>query len=370
MNHAERYHRQTLLPGVGQAGQHRLSQGHALIVGCGALGCTAADLLARAGVGTITIVDRDVVELTNLQRQTLFDEDDARRAVPKAVAAAARLARANSQIRILGDCADFSGANADSYFATGPEAARTGQPADSGRGPARPGVIIDGTDNFSTRFLLNDVAVKYSVPLVYAGVVGAEAMSATLVPGVTPCLRCLFDAPPPPGSTPTCDTAGVLGPAAAIAAACEAADALKVLLGRADLLSHTLLHFDLWSNLRRRIALPPSARQPDCPCCVQRTFEYLAARDAAPAVMCGRNAIQLSPPPGSARPDLPRAAAALEPVADVTLSEYLLRASMHDEPADTAGTLELTLFADGRLTVRGTSRPERARQLAGRYLGW
>ncbi len=191
-----RYHRQMLLPGVGEEGQRRLGTGHALIVGVGALGCASSELLARAGVGRLTLIDRDVVEATNLQRQSLFDERDADEGLPKAVAAARRLERINSTIEVTAIVEDLTPRAARRRFASPPF-----------------DLILDGTDNFETRYLLNDLAVKHSIPYCYGGVIGTRGMAMTVRPGVTPCLRCVFDQPPPGGTTPTCDTAGVLGPA-------------------------------------------------------------------------------------------------------------------------------------------------------------
>ena len=282
----DRYHRQRLLAGIGDHGQDRLAHSRALIVGCGALGCATADLLARAGVGTLTIVDRDLVETTNLQRQTLFDESQV--GEPKAVAAADRIARITSTVRTEPIVADFSPANAE----------RIALGSDSTTGKRAPDLILDGTDNFETRFLINDLAVKLGVPYLYAGAVGTGGMAAAFMPPFgeagSPCLRCMFDSPPPAGSQPTCDTAGVLGPVIAIASGIQSAEALKVLVGAHDRVRRTMLEFDAWGGTIRELDLV-GMRDPNCPCCGARIFSYLETSEAGPVAVCGRDAVQVSP---------------------------------------------------------------------------
>jgi len=353
----DRYHRQTLLPGIGPEGQARLKNSHALIVGCGALGCASADLLCRAGVGTLTIVDRDLVEWTNLQRQCLFDERDAAERAPKAEAARRRLAAVNSEVRVNAVVADFTHRNAESITA----------------GAA---VILDGTDNFQTRYLLNDLSVKLGVPYCYAGVVGTRGMQMTVLSGKTACLRCLFPEAPAPGTAETCDTAGVLGAAVQVAAACQSADAMKVLLGRADLVAPTLLEFDLWSTQRRRVDLSSfldaSARR-ECPCCGKKEFSYLdgAFTDDA-ATLCGQDAVQISGmkdrADASPRADLKVLADRLRPHGVVEATRFLVRAALERERGE-HGPIEITVFADGRAIVRGTTRAETARSILSRYVG-
>ena len=342
-----RYHRQMLLPGIGEEGQGRLMASTAVVVGCGALGCASADLLARAGVGKLILIDRDVVELTNLQRQCLFDERDAAEGTPKAEAARRRLAAVNSGITVQARVADLHAANAEELLAGA-------------------GVIVDGTDNFETRYLLNDVSVKRGVAYCYGGVVGTRGMQATFVPGRTACLRCVFEAPPPAGSTPTCDTAGVLGPVVQIVGACQAADALKVLLGRLDLLSGTLLDMDLWANRRRRVELSGARR--DCPCCGGRRLEFLDGERAGLATsLCGRHAVQVRPPE-TVRFDLPGLARRLSPHGEFTATMFLVRGVLRGEQGED-GPLGLTVFSDGRALVHGTDRPEVARGVYARYVG-
>lgn len=358
-----RYHRQMILPGVGEEGQARLARGHVLVVGLGALGCPAADLLCRAGVGRLTLVDRDVVELTNLQRQTLYEQRDADERRPKAVAAAQRLARVNPDVKIDPVVEHFGPDNAQTLVESTP----------------RVDVIIDGSDNFPTRYLINDVAFKLGVPWVYGGAVGTRGTQATFRPGATPCLRCLWPDAPAPGAAPTCDTAGVLAPAASIIAACQAADAIKLLLGSAQRLSATLLAFDLWTNQRQRVALSPPGPDRTCACCGQGRFEFLDGPDSADdaAVLCGRNAVQIRPRRGGL--DWPALSQRLARLDGFTCEASMLRGRVPGPggPAVAAGdagatsteSLELSVFADGRAIVSGTSDPVRARAIYDRYVG-
>ncbi len=340
-----RYHRQTLLPGIGEAGQERIGAAHAVIVGIGALGCASADLLARAGVGRITLIDRDVVELTNLQRQTLFTEADV--GTPKAHAARERLAAVNSSIEIRAHAADFGPRNAAELLADSPTT-----------------LLLDGTDNYETRYLLNDLSVQRGVPYLYGGVIADRGMSAALVPGAgRPCLRCVFPEPPAPGSQPTCDTAGVLGSAVAMVAAAQAADALAILCGQN--VTATLLEFSLWPDRRRRIELTHNA---ECACCVKRRFEFLDAdRTDDTTSLCGANTVQVWPGGlAEQRPvDLVALAARLRPLADVTLTEYMLRASLREGTTP----VDISVFPDGRALVRGTTSAATARTLYARYVG-
>lgn len=327
----------------------------------GALGCATADLLARAGVGLLTLVDRDVVEASNLQRQVLFSEQDARDALPKTEAAATRLRGVNSAIEILPIVADVHARN-------------VGRVLGLGARPAIPTVLIDGTDNFEARFLLNDLAVKLGLAFLYAGVVGTRATRLTILPaGVagspTPCLRCVFDAPPPPGSSPTCDTAGVLGPAVGVIAAHQAAEALKVLLGRHERLDRALLEVDPWTNLHRRIDV--GVPRPDCPCCAQQRFEFLDAPEGADhAALCGQDAVQLSPRAGACL-DLDDLARRWVGIGEVTRSRFMVRLRPGDGAGSPGGVspIELTVFHDARAIVRGTTRPEVARSVYARFVG-
>lgn len=347
----DRYHRQMLLPGFGPEGQARLREARILLIGCGALGCSIADLLVRAGLGAITIVDRDVVELTNLQRQTLFDTADAQAGVPKAEAARQRLARINPEVRVTAVVRDFTAANAASI-------------ADTASG-SHPLILLDGTDNFETRYLLNDLAVQRRWPYIYGGAVGTGGMAMTIVPD-SPCLRCIFDEPP--AFAPTCDTAGVLGPIISVVAAHQASDAIKLALGRPELLAGGLHQFDLWTNRQRHLATGPP--RPDCHCCGLRRFEFLnGGRSGAAAALCGQNAVQVTPAMQTDI-DLAAHAARLAPHGAFTrMGDLLLRGTLNGERSESGEPYSLTLFADGRAIVRGTSRPELARAVYAKYIG-
>jgi molybdopterin/thiamine biosynthesis adenylyltransferase len=336
-----RYARQMRFAGIGVAGQEKLLQATALVVGCGALGSVIANTLARAGVGKLRIVDRDFLELNNLQRQVLYDEDDVAAGLPKAIAAKNRLARINSTIEIDAHVADVSPANIETLL----------EGVDC---------LIDGTDNFETRFLLNDAAVKRGLPWIYGGCLGAEGQSLTILPGETPCLRCLMPDPPPPGSTPTCDSAGILATIINVVASLEANEALKILSGHVEAVSRTWTVIDLWDNTLRQIKLD-SAKSPDCPCCGKREFPWLAGqRGSHTAVLCGRNAVQLSFP-DRAEIELDQLADKLAAVGQVTRNKYLVRA--------TIGKHQLTVFPDGRAVVGGTEDIAEARSIYSKYVG-
>lgn len=361
MHDLSRYHRQSILPGVGDAGQRRLAASHAAIVGLGALGSAIAELLARAGVGTLTLIDRDVVEPTNLQRQCLYAERDLE--LPKAEAGARRLAEINSNLRLIPLVRDFSAGNAEASLSL------------AGAAAGRPGVLLDGADNFDARYLLNDLSVKHAVPYVYGGVVGTRGMRMPVVPPAGPCLRCVFPDAPAPGTQPTCDTAGVLGPAVSAVAAGQASDALRILLGLP--VSSVLTSFDLWTDDHRRLAV---ARDPACPCCGRRRFDYLDARLGTRAVwLCGQNSVQIFPDRAAigADPDedveevvdLTALAERLRAHGQVTATRFMTRASLTNERGDDGGPVHLSVFPDGRALIRGLRNPERARALYDRYIG-
>ncbi len=339
----ERYIRQTIFKGVGQEGQRKLLAAHALIVGCGALGTAIANLLGRAGVGHITIIDRDFIELNNLQRQTLYDEEDLRQNLPKAVAAANKLRLINSEITVEGLVEDLSYENIERLVGA----------AD---------IVLDGTDNFETRYLLNDTCVKLGKPWIYSGVIAAYGITSTILPGDTPCFRCLFPDPPPPGTTPTCDTAGIVGPIVGMMGAFAAGEAIKLLTGQGTL-NRGLTSIDLWQlNFDR---LPVEARQPDCPCCGLREFEFLEAageRGSRVASLCGRNAIQVTIRP-TPNLDLPEFAGRLAAAGaeEMLENEFLLRYRLDG--------YEWTLFPDARAIIKGTDDPNVAKTLYARYIG-
>ena len=357
----DRYHRQTLLPGFGEFGQHRLSQSTALILGCGALGCVTADLLARAGVGHLKIVDRDFVELTNLQRQVLFDERDARDALPKAEAARRRLQAVNSSIRITAIVDDINHANIEK-LAAGVD------------------VMVDGLDNFETRYLANDVAVKLAVPYVYGAAVGTTGMAFSILPRSddktpwsstshgdlsTACLRCLFEEMPAPGSTPTCDTVGVISSAVGMVANVQVAETLKILTGNYHQVSRKLLNFDLWDNDILLLNVDNNLEAGDCPCCRRRTFEYLSGALGSSAVsLCGRNAVQLRHKQGKEPLDLDAIARRLDGNV-VKLNDFMLRLDVRERDVD----FEISVFKDGRAIVKGTDDMTVARNLYTKFIG-
>jgi molybdopterin/thiamine biosynthesis adenylyltransferase len=307
------------------------------VIGCGALGTVAAELLTRAGVGRLRIIDRDFVELSNLQRQFLFEESDAAEGLPKAVAAARRLARLNSEVDLEPLVADLVPANAAELL----------------EGIA---LILDGTDNFETRFLINDAAVSTNRPWIYAAAVGSYGLKLAFAPGRTACLRCVYPEPPV-GAQPTCETQGVLGPLTAVIASLAAADALKILARDANEIDARLTTVDVWTGVIRQIA--PPARDPECPCCVRREFPYLDGSRRAPISLCGRNAVQIHE---RSRPvNLNELAQRLGAIAAVRANEFALRASID--------AYELTVFPDGRAIVKGTTDTGIARSLYARYVG-
>ncbi len=337
----DRYLRQIRFAPLGEPGQRRLMQGRALVCGCGALGSAVANTLVRAGVGTVRIVDRDVVELGNLHRQLLFDEEDARRGLPKAVAAAARLRAVNATVAVEPIVADVDHTSVE-QFCSGVD------------------VIVDGTDNFETRFLLNDVAVCRGLPWIYGGCVGAEGRTMTVVPGCTPCLRCLLPDCPLPGSTPTCDTAGILEPIVGLIAAIEAIEAIKILSGQLDALSPHLTVVDLWTNSIRQLDLAGLRGEVDCPCCKRREFPWLSGHGGSrSAVLCGRNAVQLTHAGGPV--SLDELARRWAGVGRVVQNQFLVRLVVEGH--------ELTVFADGRAIIAGTADPAVARSLYAKYVG-
>ena len=271
----DRYSRQILFDGIGEEGQRRIRESRVLVVGCGALGSAQVEMLARAGVGRLRIVDRDFVEESNLQRQMMFTEADARERVPKAVAAARRVAEINSEVECAGEVADVNQSNVERLI----------EACD---------VVLDGTDNFATRYLLNDACVKHNVAWVYGAAVGSYGVTMTIRPRVTPCLRCVFTEEPAVASAPTCDTSGVIMPIISIVAAVQVAEALKLMTERFESLHGGLMQFDVWRNEWRRVGL--RRRAPDCTACVLGRFETLEAESGdMTTVLCGRNAVQVTP---------------------------------------------------------------------------
>jgi molybdopterin-synthase adenylyltransferase len=340
----DRYQRQRILPAIGSAGQDKIRAARVLLIGCGGLGCSSADLLVRAGVGSITIVDRDVVELSNLQRQSLFDESDARRSLPKVEAAARRLRAVNSEVAIDPQALDVDAGNLLSLM-------------DSSRAT----IVIDGTDNAQVRYLMNDACVSRGLPWVMAGCVGTEGRVLPVVPG-GPCLRCVFPTPPDAGEVDTCDIAGVLGPGIAMVAALQVAWAIRILVDGFSI-APKLTAMEFWNSDLRTIDLD-DAKSADCPCCGQRQFEFLARAGSAGAKLCGRNAVQVRPAPGSRRLDLAAMESKLRPFATTESSELMLKLVLHEKPE-----LAMTLFADGRMIVFGSEDPTLARSIYSRVVG-
>lgn len=334
---AGRYSRQELFAGIGPAGQERLGRARVLVVGCGALGSALAEMMVRAGLGQVMIADRDYVEPSNLQRQSLFEEEDAALGLPKAVAAEARLRRLNSDVDVRGIVTDVSGDTVDALV----------RDVD---------LVLDGTDNFETRFLLNDVCLREDIPWVYGACVGAHGLALLVRPRISPCLRCLLGEKPAPGSGPTCDTAGVVAPIVHVIAGIQAGEALKVLAGRTESLLAGLVTVDLWDGVFDVMDL--RGQVPSCPACTAGRYDFVGG--AAPAVLCGRDAVQVRATPG-AQVDLRGLAARLAAVGEVKANEYLVRFNTHDA--------ELVVFADGRAIVKGVSDPAEARRLYSKYVG-
>ncbi|MFI5273694.1 MAG: ThiF family adenylyltransferase [Ktedonobacterales bacterium] len=336
----ERYARQTLFAGIGREGQARIGAACVLIVGCGAMGSVLANNLARAGVGRLRIVDRDYVEGNNLQRQVLYDEDDVRRGMPKAAAAAANLRRVNSAITVEPVIADVTADNVEELL----------EGVD---------LALDGTDNFETRYLLNDACLKAGIPWIYNGVIAAYGVTMTVLPGDTACLRCVFPERPLPGTTPTCDTAGILNGIVGVVGGLAATEALKLLVG-SDRLVRGMTWVDLWENTFERIELP---RQADCPACGRAEYAFLEAPlDESGTALCGRNAVQVRPPRGTVGTlDLAALAERLRPVGDVATNGYLLRLRVDG--------YDVTVFPDARAIVKGTDDTAVARSVYAKYVG-
>ena len=339
---SNRYIRQEILGVVGPAGQERLAHAHVALIGAGALGSTIADLLVRAGIGRLTLIDRDYVELHNLQRQTLYTEDDVRDHTPKAMAAAERLSAINSSVEIRPAVADVNSLSIEQLT----------EGAD---------FLVDGTDNFETRYLINDLAVKTDRPWVYGGVIATYGMTMTIIPGETACLRCVFPDAPDAGSAPTCDTAGVFGPSVHVVSSLEASEAIKLALGRTDAVNRSLVSLDIWSMELQRI--PVGGPRPDCPTCVQRQFDFLDRKSLnLETTLCGHDAVQVMIQPPVTL-DLAALGKRLEPAGVVLVNRFLVRFT------DAVTGHELTIFPDGRAIVKGTTEPREARAIYDRYVG-
>lgn len=343
----ERYSRQMRFPGLGKAGQQKLLASRVTLCGCGALGTVLANTLVRAGVGFVRIVDRDFVEPSNLQRQVLFDESDVEGNLPKSEAAAIKLRQINSSVTIEPVVADIDRTNIIDLC----------RDAD---------LILDGSDNFEVRYLINDVAVKLGKPWVYGGAVGSEGMTMTIVPGETPCLRCVFEAAPNPGDVGTCETAGVLAPTVSIVASYQSVEAIKLLSGNKDAISRELLMLNVWENTNRRVKVAPlKGRKGECPCCAKGNFEWLeGAHGTQTTTLCGRNAVQVSHR-ASGKLNFDQLATVLRTSGTVSFNKFLLKFQL-DEKGD---QYEFTVFPDGRAIIKGTSEPDKARTLYAKYVG-
>lgn len=330
-----RYSRQVRFAPFGEAGQAKLREARVAIAGCGALGTVQAEILARAGVGRLRIIDRDVVELSNLQRQFLFTEADAAEETPKAVAAARRLTAVNSEVEIEPLVADLSPSNAAELL-------------------ENIDLILDATDNFETRYLINDFAVQQKIPWVYGAAVSSYGLKMAVVPAVTACLKCVYPEPPQ-GAQETCETAGVLASVTAAIASLQCADAMKILAGAE--FHPRLTTMDVWSGEVRQIAAP--SRDPACICCGARSFVHLDGSRRAPVSLCGRNAVQIHE---RGRPlDLAALSARLGEFAPVRANAFALRVDL--DP------YEMTIFPDGRAIIKGTTDVGIARSLYARYVG-
>jgi len=336
----ERYSRQILFDGIGPSGQARIMASRVALVGCGALGTVQASLLTRAGVGTLRIIDRDFIEESNLQRQILFDEEDVRSLAPKAVAAEKKLRAVNSLVKVEGLVEDVN-VSTITRLLHGFD------------------LIVDASDNFDVRFLVNDYCIKTGTPWIYGACVGSYGLTFPILPGETACLRCVFESAPPAGVSPSCDTAGVIAPIVGTIASMQAAEALKILSGARDRISRRITTIDLWHNRHDVVELPP--RDPECICCGLHRFEYIDGTLGADATtLCGRNSVQIRRREG-ARVDLDDIARRLAPLGTVEQNRFLLRAAVDK--------YQLTIFADGRAIVSGTYDLAVAKSLYARYVG-
>lgn len=313
-----------------------------MLVGCGALGCTSANLLVRSGIKCLKIVDRDYIEESNLQRQSLFDEEDINKNLPKAIAAQNKLQKINSQVEVDAMVIDLNPSNIETVLENA-------------------NVVIDGTDNFETRFLINDYCVKQEIPWIYGACIGSVGLTMNIIPSKTPCLRCVLDTVPPLGTTETCDTAGIIAPIASMVASIQATEALKILTENYDAMSKGLLKLDLWHNEIKRLHVEGVLEKSDCITCKQHNYEFLSRGKCSMATsLCGRNAIQILHPNGS-KLNLMKLASRLEKVGEVSVNNFLLRLKIDK--------YELTVFSDGRSIITGTNDAALAKGLYAKYIG-
>ena len=340
----ERYSRQVLFTELGETGQTSLMQSRVLLCGCGALGTVLADILVRAGVGYLRIVDRDFVEISNLQRQVLFDETDVAAKLPKAIAATEKLKKINSDVEIEPIVEDIDHKNILA-LAEGVD------------------LILDGTDNFEVRYLINDVSLELSIPWIYCGCIGSTGQTMTILPGQTACLRCLIDSAPEPGTTETCDTAGILGPTVNVIASLEAVDAIKILSGNTHLIKPVLTVVDVWDGSFRQMSVADLREKAGCKACHQGERVWLKGEQGSRTTqLCGRNAVQISPAEKS-RISFEDLAEKLQNSGEVEFNPYLLRLNLRNPD------YEISLFRDGRAIIKGTDDPSTAKTIYARYIG-
>lgn len=340
----DRYSRQIRFPQLGEEGQKKLLGSRVLLCGCGALGTVLAETLTRAGVGFIRLVDRDFVEYSNLQRQVLFDEDDVTNQLPKAIAAARKLEKINSDATIEPVVADVEYSNI-AQLAEGVD------------------LILDGTDNFEIRFLINDLSLETGIPWVYAGCISSHGQTMPIFPNESACLRCLIDSPPDAGSSETCDTAGILGPTVNVIASLQAMTAIKILAGRKEDVALSLTMIDVWDGTLRQMNVSDLRDQADCTACRHGERVWLSGeKGSQTTILCGRNAVQIRPQE-PAELSLKEMASKLEETGTVSLNPFLLRLSLSDPD------YEITLFKDGRAIIKGTDDPTVARAVYSRYIG-
>jgi adenylyltransferase/sulfurtransferase len=390
-----RYSRQILFSGIGEEGQGLLGQSHAIIIGCGALGSVSASLLTRAGVGSLKIIDRDFIEENNLQRQILFDEEDIKKGLPKAIAAQEKLRKANSSIKIEGVVSDVNYTNIERLL----------DGAD---------VIIDGLDNFESRFLLNDYCVKNNIPWIYGACIGSTGLTMNIVPAIgTPCLRCVLESLPPAGTVPTCDTAGIIGSIAAVIASIQATEAIKLLTKNIDAMNKDLIKYDIWNGKTQKVHVSDASRQvpsmgcdvntslrgseateaissdeiaspsarndrtaTGCPTCKQGNYEFLnASAGTRTTTICGRNGVQVIPiSPPLAKGDLggfkfEHLASKLRPLGEVSFNKFMLKFKPAPNGANEVDKYEATIFPDGRAIITGTTDVGIAKGLYAKYIG-
>ncbi len=342
-NQRDRYSRQMRFPHIGEEGQQKIGDSTVLLIGCGALGSVIADSLVRAGVGTLRLVDRDFLELSNLQRQTLFDEEDVANGLPKSIAAANRLGKINSNVKLEPFVMDVDSSNIAS-LADGVD------------------LILDGSDNFEIRFLINDASVKWDVPWIYGGCLGADGQAMVILPGETACLNCLMmDGPPAPGTTATCDSFGILAPIINVIGSFQVMEALKILSGNRSAVNRNLNVFEMWTNEFRQLDMSRLRTSIDCPTCTQKNFQWLNGnRESQSAVLCGRNAVQINPQQKSAL-SLPELAVRLERAGRVETNKFLLRFFVDE--------FTVTVFTDGRAIISGTDEVATAKKIYAQYIG-